>query len=104
MAATSIFAVPRLAEAAAGVTVIPMAMSLGVAIVATRTPWTEPLVRDDEEALLVPPGDVEDVRHAIVRLHDDSELRSHLVANARKRVAEICDLEAFTREMFATLG
>jgi hypothetical protein len=39
-----------------------------------------------------------------VRLHDESELRNRLVANARRRVAEICDLEAFTREMFATLG
>jgi hypothetical protein len=104
MASASIFAIPLLADAAAGVTVIPMAMSLGVAIVATRTSWTEPLVRDNEHALLVAPGDVEAFRKAIVRLCDDSELRARLGANARKRVAEICDLEAFTRKMFATLS
>lgn len=103
LAAASIFVVPLVADAAAGVTVIPMAMALGVAVVATRTPWTEPLIDDGESGLLVPPGDAGALRAAIVRLRDEPSLREHLVANARRKVAALCDLEAFTREMFATL-
>lgn len=103
MASAPIAAVPLLAGAAAGVTVIPMAMALGVAIVATRTPWTEPLVKDGEEGLLVPPDDVEAFRAALLRLHEQADLRNRLVANARAKVASLCDLEAFTRAMFATL-
>jgi len=103
LASASIFAVPLIAGAAAGVTVIPMAMALGVAVIATRTPWTEPLIRDGEDGLLVPPGDAGALCAAIGHLHDEPELRDRLVANARKRVVEMCDLEAFTRAMFATV-
>ena len=38
-----------------------------------------------------------------VRLHADADLSARLAANARRRVAAICDLDAFTREMFAML-
>jgi glycosyltransferase involved in cell wall biosynthesis len=80
-----------------------MAMALGVAAVVTRTSWTELYVADGHEALLVAPGDVGAFRDALVRLYEQPDLRARLVANARRRVAELCDLEAFTREMFATL-
>jgi len=84
--------------------VLRMAMALGVVIVATRTLWVEQYVSDGEEALLVPPDDPDAFRAALVRLMQDADLRARLVANARRRVAALCDLEAFTREMFATLG
>jgi hypothetical protein len=103
MAAASIAAVPLVAGAAAGVTVIPMAMALGAAVVATRTSWTEPLINDGEDGLLAEPGDVEAFRGALVRLHDEPELRQRLAAKARQKVADLCDLEDFTRAMFATL-
>jgi hypothetical protein len=104
MASAAVTAIPLVASAAAGVSVIPMAMALGVAVVATRTPWTEPLVTDGEEGLLVPAGDVGAFRNALIRLHEEPDLRARLAANARRRVAALCDLEAFTREMFATWG
>jgi glycosyltransferase involved in cell wall biosynthesis len=105
LAAAAVTAIPLIAGAgASGVTVLPMAMALGVAVVATRTTWTEQYVTDGEEGLLVPAGDVAAFRTALIRLHEESDLRAHLVQNARRRVAEMCDLEAFTREMFATLG
>jgi len=72
--------------------------------VITRTPWTDLYVTDGEEALLVPEGDVEAFRAALVRLSEDVKLRERLVTNGRRRVAELCDLETFTQEMFATLG
>jgi hypothetical protein len=103
MASATIAAIPLLADAAAGVSVIPMAMALGVAVVATRTPWTEPLIEDGREGLLVEPGDARGLHDALLRLHEQPELRSHLVANAREKVVAACDLEAFTCEMFATL-
>jgi glycosyltransferase involved in cell wall biosynthesis len=103
MAAAAVAAIPLEKNAAAGVSVIPMAMALGVAVVATRTPWTEPMIAHGEDGWLVPPGDVHAFRDSLVRLHGDAALRAHLVDNARRRVAALCDLEAFTRLMFATV-
>jgi hypothetical protein len=104
LAAAAVTAIPLLPGAgASGVTVLPMAMALGVAVVVTRTSWTELYVNDGEEALLVPAGDVGAFRNALRRLFEDAELRARLAANARRRVTALCDLEAFTREMFATL-
>jgi hypothetical protein len=103
IAAASIMALPLLPDVAAGVTVLPMAMALGTAIVATRTIWTEQYVADGDEALLVPPGDARAFRDALVRLHESADLRARLIANARRRVAKLCDLDRFTREMLATL-
>jgi glycosyltransferase involved in cell wall biosynthesis len=103
MAAAAVTAVPLTQNAAAGVTVIPMAMALGAAVVATRTPWTEPLITHEEDGWLVPPRDVSALRDALRRLHADTRLRARLVANARRRVAAFCDLEAFTRLMFASV-
>jgi hypothetical protein len=103
LAAAAVTAIPLVPGKAAGVTVLPMAMALGVAIVATRTTWVEQYVTDGEEALLVPPHDVAMFRAALVRLILDADLRARLVRNARRRVAILCDLDTFTREMFATL-
>ncbi len=104
MAAAAVTAIPLVSGAGgSGVTVLPMAMALGVAVVVTRTSWTELYVRDGVEALLVPVGDVGAFRAALTRLYEDAGLRARLVENARRRVAELCDLEAFTREMFTTL-
>lgn len=102
MAEASITAIPLLPDGhAAGITVLAMAMAVGSAVVVTDTWWIAQYVSDGEEALLVPPGDVEAFRVAIIRLHGDAALRARLVANARRRVASLCDLEAFTRRMFA---
>ena len=103
LAAAAVTAIPLVPGKAAGVTVLPMAMALGVAIVATRTLWVEQYVTDGEEALLVPPDDVAAFRAALIRLASDADLRAKLVASARRRVAALCDLDTFTREMFATL-
>ncbi len=104
MAAARVMALPVHPGVATGMTVLAMAMALGVPIVATRTLWTEQYVSDDETGLLVPPGDVVAFRAALLRLHDDATLRARLVAAARERVAVLCDLDAFTAEMFATLS
>jgi glycosyltransferase involved in cell wall biosynthesis len=103
LAACAVTAIPLVPGKAAGVTVLPMAMALGVAVVATRTLWVEQYVTDGEEALLVPPDDAVAFRAALIRLLGDADLRARLVRNARGRVEALCDLDTFTREMFATL-
>jgi hypothetical protein len=103
IAAASIMALPLLPGVYAGMTVLPMAMALGVPVVATHTPWIEQYVTNGEEAVLVPPGDVAAFRAAIARLLEESELRERLAAKGRQRVSALCDLEQFTREMFAAL-
>jgi hypothetical protein len=93
MAAASIAAIPlREGAGAAGLTVLTMAMALGVAVVSTESTWITQYAEDERDALLVPAGDVDRFRESIVRLHRDRELRERLTANARRRVAEICDL------------
>lgn len=105
MAAASVIAIPvRAGFGASGVTVLPMAMALGVAAVVTRTSWVEQYVSHGEEALLVPAGDAAAFRAALLRLHQEPHLREQIVANARRRVEALCDLDAFTREIFATLN
>jgi glycosyltransferase involved in cell wall biosynthesis len=103
IAAASIMALPLKPDVAAGVTVLPMAMALGTPVVATRTIWTEQYAVDGEHALLVAPRDAHAFRAAVVRLHEDGDLRARLATNARRRVVELYDLDRFTAEMFATL-
>ncbi|MEM9192974.1 MAG: glycosyltransferase [Myxococcota bacterium] len=55
-------------------------------IVAAGVPSIAEVVRDEEEALLYPPGDDEALADAILTLQDDSELRDRLVENAYRRV------------------
>jgi glycosyltransferase involved in cell wall biosynthesis len=43
--------------------------------------------------LLVPPGDHRALADWIVRLHDDSELRTRLAAAGRRRVGEVFTVE-----------
>ena len=59
-------------------------MSAGKAIVASRMPAIEQLVRDGEEALLAPSGDVDAWASALDRLRDGAE-RRRLGAAARAR-------------------
>jgi glycosyltransferase involved in cell wall biosynthesis len=65
------------------------AMASGVAIVATDAPGIDPeILRADETALLVPPGDAVALASAVVALERDGELRARLV----RRAAEIVRL------------
>jgi glycosyltransferase involved in cell wall biosynthesis len=55
----------------AGVTTITEAMAMGKAVIVTRTRGQVDIVRDGENGLYVPPGDVGALRAAITRLLDD---------------------------------
>lgn len=69
------------------------AMALERAVVATDCGGNRELVGDGETGLVVPPGDVNALATALIRLLDDPALRRRLGATARKRV-----LDHFTTE------
>jgi glycosyltransferase involved in cell wall biosynthesis len=59
-------------------------MAMGKAIVASRLGQIGEVLRDSETALLVQPGDVEELAAALVKLVGDRGLRARLGANARE--------------------
>jgi glycosyltransferase involved in cell wall biosynthesis len=58
------------------------------AIVASDLPSTAEVVKDGESALLYPPGDVDALAQAIMRLRDDRSLRERLANCAYQQVME----------------
>jgi glycosyltransferase involved in cell wall biosynthesis len=77
-----------------GPTVLLDAMVEGKAVVVTDVGGTRDYADDDQEALLVPPGNVDVLAQALSRLWEDSSLRLRLGAAARERAA------AMTSERF----
>jgi glycosyltransferase involved in cell wall biosynthesis len=71
-------------------------MAAGRAIVASELPAIAEILRDGENALLVPPGDVSRLATALARLRADPSLRDRLGAAARREAA------AFTWQARAT--
>jgi glycosyltransferase involved in cell wall biosynthesis len=62
-------------------------MAMGKAIVASRLGQIGEVLSDDETALLVEPGNVDELRAAMIKLIRDGELRNRLGANAREVAA-----------------
>jgi glycosyltransferase involved in cell wall biosynthesis len=102
-AASGIVAIPlHPNDKGAGTTTLLEAMSMGKAVVVTRTtgnPWA----LDGETVLTVEPGDVEGWRRALARLLQDGALRRRLGTNARRWIEAnaACDLRAL--QIAATL-
>jgi glycosyltransferase involved in cell wall biosynthesis len=68
--------------------VLGEAMALGTPVISTDCP-TGPrdLLEGGKAGLLVPIGDVDEMAHAIERLHTDTLLRRSVVQNALRKVA-----------------
>lgn len=75
------------------------AMSMGKAIVATRTKAMESHVKDGENGLLVPEGDAQSMHDAIERLLADEKLRKTLGENAYRYALENLDTKKTTRRL-----
>jgi glycosyltransferase involved in cell wall biosynthesis len=63
------------------------AMDAGVPIVATRVGGVPEMIRDGEEGLLVPRGDVDSIGRSIVALLSDAGLRAALISAAHQSLA-----------------
>jgi glycosyltransferase involved in cell wall biosynthesis len=64
------------------------AMAAGAPIVASAIEGYRNVARSGQDALLVPPGDVVALRHALRQLLDDSGLRASLVESGRERAEQ----------------
>jgi glycosyltransferase involved in cell wall biosynthesis len=83
LSVASVVAVPSLAESF-GFSVLE-AMSLGRPVVASTAGGIKELIADEEEGLLVPPGDATALADAACRLLEDVELAQRLGERARLR-------------------
>lgn len=87
----------------AGITTILEAMAMGKAVIATRTAGQTDVIIDGLTGLVVPPGDVDAWRHAIMRLRQDPGLRERLGRNARRWVEENATLDRWTERIVHAL-
>lgn len=78
-------------------------MALGRGIVASSLDQIGEVLRDDETALLVPPGDLEKLVSRIVELARDPERRERLGRAARARVLERHTWRSNVRSLLASL-
>ena len=73
------------------------ALAVGTPVVATAVGGVPEVVHDEENGLLVPPGDVEAIAGAIGRLARDEALRTTLAAKAAGSVAELAEARVLER-------
>ena len=75
------------------------AMALGTAVVASNVGGIPEIVRDQENGLLVPPGDVKRLAAAIASLIDNPQRRETLAAQALLDVQERFDVARLSRQI-----
>jgi glycosyltransferase involved in cell wall biosynthesis len=83
----------------AGITTILEAMSMGHAVVCTRTPGQTDTIVDGETGVYVPPGDAGAMRAVIVRLLDDKREAERLGRNARQWAVAHADIEVYAHRL-----
>jgi glycosyltransferase involved in cell wall biosynthesis len=101
-----VFALPSLQEGSGSVSLLE-ALQAGVAVVASNVDGIPEDVTDGDSALLVEPGDVDQLSEALARALADVELRERLRRRARESFAERFSADAFTgaiRSLYAELG
>ncbi len=76
-------------------------IAMGRVVVATRVGGNPEVIRHEDNGLLVSAGKADELAAAILRLHDDRELRSRLVARARQTALEKYDVHAMVKRICA---
>jgi colanic acid/amylovoran biosynthesis glycosyltransferase len=94
---TDIVVHPSLSE---GIPVVLMeAMSKGLPVIATRITGIPELIRHEENGVLVCPGNVAELAEAMKSLSSNTELRTKLGRNARKKIVEDFNLDVNARKI-----
>jgi glycosyltransferase involved in cell wall biosynthesis len=83
----------------AGITTLLEAMSMGKAVVVSRTAGQRDVIEDGVTGVMVPPGDAGAMREAIARLLADPAERARLGANARAAVEERFSLDVYAASL-----
>jgi glycosyltransferase involved in cell wall biosynthesis len=86
-----------------GQSVCLQAMACGKPVVLTKTSglWSKEMMRDGENVLLVPPGDLEALHQAVSHLIDNPEARESLGKNARRTVCDKANISLFASRLEA---
>lgn len=82
-----------------GQSVLLQGMARGKAVVVTDGPSVHDYVRDGETGVLVPPGDAQAMREALVRLWNDEKMRQCIGRNAAVAVREEFGYARFARSL-----
>jgi glycosyltransferase involved in cell wall biosynthesis len=101
-----IFALPSLQEASGAFSLLE-ALQAGAAVVASNVDGIPEDVTDGDSALLVEPGQVDQLSRALGRLLTDPDLRNRLRRRAREVFVERFSAETFAsalRDLYAGLG
>ena len=69
-------------ETASGQVSFLTLMALGVPVIVTECPGSRDYLSDGHDAIVVPPGDSEALRHAIQSVWNDEDIRTRLAENA----------------------
>ena len=84
--------------------VILDAMRLGKAIISTEVAGIMEEIRNGQDGRLIPPGDLDRLREAILGFFRDPGLRLAQGESARKRFEEVFSYRAFTDRYLALYG
>jgi glycosyltransferase involved in cell wall biosynthesis len=83
----------------AGVTTILEAMSMGRAVICSRSRGQTDVIRHDHTGVYVSPNDPIDLRNAIVRLLRDPSTARRLGCAAREQVEQTCDVTVYAQRL-----
>ena len=100
LSAADVFALPTLNEGCSNA--IIEAMACGLPIITSRLPFNYDIL-SSQDALLVDPNDVNEIRDAVIRLKEDSEYRKRLGHSALERARGL-SLDGRAQKIIAWIG
>lgn len=99
---SSIVVLPYIDGSQSGV--LATSMALGKATIATRVGCFEEILEDRKNGLLVPPGEIGELRDAILELLENKDLRNELGRNAKEYSDEFLQWDSIARKTLKAYG
>jgi glycosyltransferase involved in cell wall biosynthesis len=82
-----------------GLTSLVEATALGKPSIVTRNRYIPQYFEDNRVGLFINPGNVEELKAAIIKISSDQQLRHQLGSNSRKFATERCNLKLLTKQL-----